>query len=142
MVRNAREAAAILALDAVVFNEARHGGNVLLVPDDAGGSMVLAIDADEALIGHPRELVGRSGQPPEPRILARGFPPPGWGDAALEAAVRCAALDDATLTQAARVACDLAREPMVGLLTQVLVDRCRDAVTLTQRYLRLVDSRP
>jgi hypothetical protein len=142
VVRNARDAAAIFALDAVVFNEARHGGNVLLVPDDDGGSVVWAIDADEAWIGHPAELALRAGLPPEPRILARGFPPPGWRDAAMEAAERCAALDPAGLAHAARAACALAREPDVELVVRVLVDRCQDALSLTRRYLERVESRP
>lgn len=141
-IRNPRTGAAILTLDAVVCNEARHGGNLLLVPDGGGGSSVVAIDGDEALIGHPGELARRGLVPPDPRILARGFPPPGWHADALSAAVRCAALSAVDLVADAAEACAIAREPQVEAVVDVLVSRCSRAVPLTEGYLALVESRP
>ncbi|MCA1942828.1 MAG: hypothetical protein LDL15_04410, partial [Yonghaparkia sp.] len=134
-LRNADAAAAILTLDAVVCNEARHGGNLLLVADPAGGSTAFAIDADEALIGHPAELEQRGLVPPDPRILAHGFPPPGLRDPALHHADRCAALDPVALAADAAEACAVAREPHVERLTRVLLARCAAARALTTRYL-------
>ncbi|MBT9556523.1 MAG: hypothetical protein IV100_10860 [Myxococcales bacterium] len=141
MIRNSAEAAAILALDAVVCNEARHGGNLLLVPDDRGGSVVVAIDGDESLIGHPSELAKRGVVPPDPRILARGFPPDGWRADALAAAVRCAAISHTDLAADAAEACAVAREPAVDAVTRLMVQRCAHALVLTESYLSLVESR-
>ena len=140
-VTNEEEAAAILVLDAVVFNEARHGGNLLLVPDAVGGSHVVAIDADEALIGHPTELKVRLELPPDPRILAKGFPPTGWREAALRVAERCASLSTDALAADAAEACAVAREPNVDLVIRVLAERCARAVSLTDRYLGSVENR-
>ncbi len=140
-IRNLEGAASILALDAVVFNEARHGGNLLLVPDVDGGSTAVAIDADEALIGHPAELTRRGLVPPDPRILAAGFPPGDWRAIASDVATRVAALPDAWLDAAATEACAVAREPHVHLVRDVLASRCRAAVELTGRYMDAVEAR-
>lgn len=141
MIRNPEAAASILALDAVVFNEARHGGNLLLVPDLEGGSTVVAIDADEALIGHPLELVRRGLVSPDPRILARGFPPADWRALALAAAQRLAALRVADLAAIAAEGCAIAREPDHNLMAEVLIMRCEAAALLTRGYLDRVESR-
>lgn len=141
VIRNPAEGAATLALDAVVFNEARHGGNLLLVPDSEGGSIVVAIDADEALIGHPAELANRGLLPPDPRILARGFPPSGWHDLAMAAAGRLAEIPVPNLRAFAAEACAVAREPDPTVLEDVLVARCGAAVRLTRGYLDLVEAR-
>lgn len=141
VIRNPAAAAATLALDAIVFNEARHGGNLLLVPDPEGGSIVVAIDADEALIGHPAELASRGLVPPDPRILARGFPPGGWRDLALAAAERFAAVPTHDLRAFAAEACAVAREPDPTGMMDVLIARCGAAVLLTRSYLDLVEAR-
>jgi hypothetical protein len=141
VLTNREQAAAILTLDAVVFNEARHGGNLLLVPEEGGGSRIVAIDGDEALIGHPAELARRGFVPPEPRILARGFPPPGWRADALAAASRCAAIPADVLARDAANACRVAREPAVDEVARVLVERSARAVRLTEEYLSLVEAR-
>lgn len=104
---------------------------------DMGCEALLA----EALIGHPAELERRGLIPPDPRILAQGFPPPGLRDHALRHADRCAALDAGALASDAAVACAVAREPAVGLVTRVLISRCAAARALTTRYLDLVESR-
>jgi hypothetical protein len=141
VIRNPAAAAAILALDAVVFNEARHGGNLLLVPDLEGGSTVVAIDADEALIGHPAELTRRGLVSPDPRILARGFPPADWRKFALDAAQRLGALPAADLAVIAAEGCSIAREPDQDLMAQVLIARCGAALTLTRGYMDRVEAR-
>ena len=138
-VRNPASAAAILALDAVVFNEARHGGNILLVPAGEGAEVV-AIDADEALIGHFTELERKGLVPPDPRILAAGFPPEGWEEFALDAAARIAALPAEVLLQMSDEACEIAREPSKAQVFAVLDARCRAAIPLTTGYLDRVRS--
>lgn len=140
-IRNPDAAATILALDAVIFNEARHGGNILLVADAEGGSTVLAIDADEALIGHPAELSRRGLAIPDPRILAHRFPPHNWFIPALKAAGRIAAVPGGLLRIMAEHACAIAREPDVDTVALVLDQRCRAAHDLTRRYLALVEQR-
>ena len=141
VIRNPAAAAAILALDAVVFNEARHGGNLLLVPDLEGGSTVVAIDADEALIGHPAELTRRGLVAPDPRILARGFPPADWREFVLDAAQRLRAIPTADLAVIAAEGCSIAREPDQGLMARVLIARCEAALTLTRGYMDRVEAR-
>ena len=100
---------------------------------------MIAIDADEALIGHPDELEARGLVPPDPRILARGLP--GWRDAALLAAERAAALPNTTLRDMAAEACEIAREPRVDDVARVLAARCAMAPDLTRRYVDLVEQR-
>jgi hypothetical protein len=136
-VRNPKEAAAILALDAVVFNEARHGGNLLVV-EAAGGASVVAIDADEARIGHPADLAAMGLVPPQPYILARGFPPGDWRVDALAAAERFVGLSEEALNEMVAEACDVAREPATAAVSTVLIERCRAAISLTEQYLALV----
>ena len=47
----------IIVLDAIVYNEARHGRNLLATGEDTTTGMTIwAIDADEALIGHVGEF--------------------------------------------------------------------------------------
>jgi hypothetical protein len=141
IIHNPAEAASILALDAVVYNEARHGGNLLLVPTPDGRSTVMAIDADEALIGHPIELARRGLVPPDPRILARGFPPAGYRDLAMAAAARICALSAEDLHAMAAASCSVADEPDVQTVAEVLTSRCAAATQLTERYLDRVESR-
>ena len=103
--------------------------------------MVVAIDADEALIGHPTELARRGLVPPDPRILARGFPPADWRDGAIATARRLAALPAADLTAMAAEGCAIAREPDQNLMAEVLIARCGAAVRLTRGYLDRLGSR-
>lgn len=140
-IRNPMEAAAILALDAVVCNPARHAGNILTVADATGGSVVWAIDADEALIGDPAELQRYGMRPPDPRILAPGFPPGDWRSWAMDAALQMRDLANAALAAMTAEACAVAMEPQVELVCSVLQDRCRHAVELTHSYLCLLEGR-
>lgn len=141
VIANPAEAAAILALDAVVCNEARHSGNLLEVPKGQDRSIIIAIDGDEALIGHPRELARRGRVPPSPRILARGFPPPDWRADALIAAARFAAIPFDALSRDVRAACALAQEPAEAEVLAIVADRCAHAIELTDAYLSLIEAR-
>ncbi len=143
LVANARQAAAILALDAVTHNEARHGGNLLLVPAaDGVGLTVVAIDADEALIGHLDDARLRAMVAPDPRILARGFPGRAWQADAEAAAILLAQLPRDTLVAIAADACDVARETRVAELLDLLCWRCARAVELTRAYINRIEARP
>ena len=138
-VENIDAAGAMHAVDAIVFNEARHGRNVLLVGPPNGGLALVAIDADEALIGHPDDLWARGDGVPEPRILAHGMP--SWRAAAQRAATLAQSLPPAALSDMVAEACEIAREPRVTDLARVLSARCAVAVDLTHRYLDRVEQR-
>jgi hypothetical protein len=138
-IENIDAAGAMHALYAIVFNEARHGRNVLLVGPSGSGLSLVAIDADEALIGHPDDLEARGDGVPEPRILAFGMP--SWRAAAQRAANLAQALSPATLGHIVAEACEIAREPRVGDVARALTARCAVAVDLTRRYLDLVEQR-
>lgn len=140
-IRNTAGAAAILALDAVVCNPARHAGNILTVADSEGGAFVWAIDADEALIGDPAELCRHGLYPPDPRILAPGFPPGNWRGWAVQAAEQINRLPAVELRSMAVESCAVAQEPQVEFVYTVLADRCAHAVALTGSYLDLVEAR-
>lgn len=139
LVDNVGEAGAVHALDAIVFNEARHGRNLLLVDAPGGRVRLISIDADEALIGHPDELRARGLVPPDPRILARGLP--AWREAAMLAAQRAATIPMEDLEGLVLEACGVAREPRVAEVFRALADRCTMASALTSRYVGLVEQR-
>lgn len=138
-IGNLEEAGAIHALDAIVCNEARHGRKLLLAWAADGPVRVLAIDADEALIGHPDDLEARGLMPPDPRILAHGLPT--WREGAVQAAERAAAISPSDLHLLCEEACAIACEPRVEVLVRVLAARCAVAEDLTLRYLALVEQR-
>jgi hypothetical protein len=122
-----------------------HTNEAVYALDTTGRRWVAKREADlgcEALIGYAAELERRGLVPPDPRILAPGFPPPGLRDLALACADRVAALDPTGLATDAAEACDLAREPAVDVVPRVLVAGCAAARALTTRYLDLVESRP
>ena len=141
-VANVAEAPAILALDAIVLNEARHGGNILMSTDGTtSGVTVWAIDADEARVGHVQEYAAADLAVPDPRILASGFPGSDWHPNALVAADQATRLSRSTLDALVQEACAVARETNMGILAQKLAHRCAHAVELTVEYTLRVEAR-
>ena len=142
-IANPGEAGAIIALDAVVFNEARHGRNVLVTGSGKeNAATIWAIDADEAMVGHVAEFTALGGSVPDPRIHAMGFPANSLRTHALAAAALTAGLLPALLQEFVTESCTLAREPRVGDLLCALIDRCAIAVHLTNDYLVRLEARP
>ena len=142
-VANVAEAAAIIALDAIVFNEARHGRNLLLTGERPDSPVIVwAIDADEARIGHVEDFRRLGAAVPDPRIHAGGFPAARWRAEALVAAQVAVGLPRDELVEMVRVSCALAREPRAGELVGALADRCAKALSLTSEYLLRLEARP
>lgn len=142
-VANVSEAAAIIALDAIVFNEARHARNLLLTGEGPDSPVIVwAIDADEARIGHVDDFGELGGAVPDPRIHAAGFPAARWRAEALLAAKLAADLPRRDLAEMVHLSCALAREPRAGELVGALADRCARAASLTSDYILRLEARP
>lgn len=141
-IANPAEAAAILVLDAIVFNEARHGRNLLATGQGTTpGATIWAIDADEALIGHVSDYARLDASVPDPRIHALGFPAAALRPAALVIAEGAARIPIARLHPLVEASCAIAREPRVDELAAALARRCARATTLTDDYLKLLERR-
>lgn len=142
-IANPAEAGAMIALDAIVFNEARHGRNMLVTAFEDNFSLTLwAIDADEARIGHVEEYAALRGAVPDPRIHAIGFPAAQLRTEAHKAAVAASGLSPDDLCAMVEPACRMAREPQVEVLLSALVERCADARQLTHEYALRLEARP
>lgn len=141
-IANREEAGAIIALDAVVFNEARHGRNLLVTGSGKENlATIWAIDADEAMVGHVAEFEELGVSVPDPRIHATGFPANSLRAHALTGAALAAGLPPALLEEFVTESCTLAREPRVGDLLSALIARCAIAVQLTNDYLDRLEAR-
>ena len=141
-VANVAEAGAIVALDAIVFNEARHGRNLLLTGEGANSPVIVwAIDADEARVGHVEDFGKLGGAVPDPRIHAAGFPAARWRAEALLAAQIAVRLSPRDLGEMVGASCALAREPHVEELVTALADRCATALSLTNEYVLRLEAR-
>ncbi len=141
-IANPTEAGAMIALDAIVFNEARHGRNLLVTALESGSPFtVWAIDADEARVGHVVEYAGLAGAVPDPRIHAIGFPAAQLRVEARNAADAAANLSEGELRLIVEASCGIAREPSVKLLLFALAERCAIARQLTHDYLLRLEAR-
>lgn len=139
---NPREAGAVVARDAIVFNEARHGGNLLVTGSGRDSEVtVCAIDAYEALVGHVLAFASLGDAVPDPRIHA-----PGCRAAALRAEAMVAAdaetrLSPTLVRAIVEASCALAREPHVDELDAALRRRCAATPKLTADYLVRLEAR-
>ena len=142
-IANPAAAGAIIALDAIVFNEARHGRNMLVTAFEDNSSLtVWAIDADEARIGHVEEYAALGGAVPDPRIHAISFPAAQLRIEARKAADAAAGLSRDGLRAMVETSCTIAREPSVELLLSALSERCANARQLTHEYALRLEARP
>jgi hypothetical protein len=142
IVANPREAGAVVALDTIVFNEARHGGNLLATGYGRDSEVtVWAIDADEALVGHVLAFASLGDAVPDPRIHALGFPAAALRAEALVAADTASKLSPSLLRAMVEASCALAREPRVDELAAALLWRCAAAPKLTADYLVALEAR-
>lgn len=106
---NPTEAGAMLALDALVFNEARHARNVLAQPDEDGRVRIWAIDGDEALIGCIDDYIESLDALPSVHNHARGLPLAQICAGARAAASRVTGLSADVLGALVEAGCALAR---------------------------------
>lgn len=98
----------VVVLDALLGNEDRHGGN-LLVEHTAGGSRVLAIDFAGSWAGSPSTFVGRGEQSPSMARVAPGISRGLVTTSADDCAARAEALPSAVISGVAFEACRVAR---------------------------------
>lgn len=130
---------AILALDAITFNDDRHRRNILLQPDpDELHLRAWAIDSGNALVGTWPDFAAKGLTLPSTRNLAKGLPIDGLRAGAAIAASRASALGPARILAIAREACEIAREPSPDPLVQALRARLSVAESLTTDYLDLI----
>lgn len=135
MISNLESIGRMLAVDVILFNEDRHGGNILL--EQMPGSPLLrawAIDHGGALCGYPEEFYTRRDDVPDARNLARGLPIERLRPAALRAAQDAQSLSPDLLARYVNEACLIAREPQRELLLTALSYRCQVAPKLVQCY--------
>ena len=134
-VTNGEEFGAILAVDVLVFNEARHARNILA--ESLAGEQVRlwAIDADEALIGHPADYRRRLADIPSVRNHARGLPIDRMANGARAAALRLAECPAAMLRAATEEACEIGREPDAATLGDLVLQRACALPDLVEGYI-------
>ncbi|PRQ08402.1 hypothetical protein [Enhygromyxa salina] len=131
------------ALDALVLNEDRHDGNVLLEHRGEGTRRPWYIDFANAHIGSPVGLLDDRDLVPDPR--ASHFRPAPLGDAVVRAATaaahRAQALPTECLAADAHEACDAAACPdLENELLMVLRYRCSELGSILPQYLKALEA--
>jgi hypothetical protein len=142
-IRNPEGFGRMLTLDAILFNEDRHAGNILLQPTPTPLDLrVWSIDMGRALVGHPEdfERVGLSS--PDVRNLARGLPIDLLSEGAYLAAAEARGLAAGLVRGIVQEACDLAREPQVARIFDALMHRLAHAPTVVDDYLSKIRAMP
>jgi len=143
-IDNPDEVGRMLALDALVFNEDRHPGNILVQPlDDEVHLCLWAIDCGKAEIGWPRDFIGRGLAHPDPaHNHAPGLPVETLQSSAMDAAAVAVHVAEEKLRRIIVEACELAGEPGTDALAEALISRCRHAPEIVSRYLDALKALP
>jgi len=143
-VKNLDEFGAMLALDALLYNDDRHAKNILLVPDESEEDLVAwAIDVGNAWVGHPQDFVGLGLKVPEKPNTARGLPLELMKVGALRAAQQATKLAGSTkLERYIREACQIVGEGTAPLLLEALSRRMERAGDLVEEYLKVLEGIP
>lgn len=141
-IENLDSLGSMLALDALLLNEDRHRGNILLqsVADESEVLRIWSIDMGNALVGWPTDFLSSRDRIPDPSNLARGIPFARLVDPAMEAAHT--AISRTTIREYSQESCDLVHETTVDEYTEVLYSRFRDAASIVSRYLATLKSLP
>jgi hypothetical protein len=136
-IANAPEIGRCIALDAIVVNDDRHSGNILLQSIDDLHVRAWAIDHDGALVGYPDDLAAAAGdgRVPATRKAARGLPVDLMAEGAMDAARAAAALPTDLLGEFVDEACGISGEKKTDVLLNALAARVAAAEELTSRYL-------
>jgi hypothetical protein len=130
---------AMMALDALIMNADRHAGNILLQPEpDQLHLKAWAIDHGQALVGWPGDYVARRAEIPAPRVLAHGLPFDLMQEGAMQAAEKATGLTRRDILPLVREACTHVEETRTNDLADVLAERCVNACTLVETYLKRV----
>lgn len=126
-----------MALDVFVLNEARHARNELVQVMADTSERVWAIDADEALIGHPDDFERRISEAPSIHNHATGIPVMRLEDTATEAARLIASLPADRVRELVAEACAIARDQdHEAQLADLLLRRAGALPELVEHYLR------
>ena len=139
-VKNLPEIGRIVALDGIVGCWDRHPGNLLLQVTDDVTQHAWAIDADHSVIRDPRALAALGTGIAHETMGPRGLPMEQIAGEARATAARAANLEASALSAYVREACTIAGEQNVNLLHDALLERCRRAPGITERYLDLIGS--
>jgi hypothetical protein len=127
----------ILALDAVLMNDDRHEGNILLEPfveDGEEAWRAWGIDFGNAKVGLVEEFIGLEEALPAVDLLPKDLPFEILEGPALEAAEEIAAWEDLFITKSVGEACSVAGSGQADILVQALIKRCDKAVPLVEAY--------
>lgn len=127
---------AVLALDVWVLNEARRARNLVAQARADGRVEVWAIDADEAVVGHPADYAARLDEVPSVRNHARGLPLDRLVQGVERGAAAAAGLGLPEIEAMAGAACAVAGEPDAKELTTLVHRRAGAVPSLVTQYLR------
>lgn len=142
-IKNVKELGRMLVLDAIILNEDRHEGNILLQANpDQHNLVAWAIDTGGALIGFPDSFAQAEMALPSIAKLARGIPVELVADEARATALRATSLSPYLLKRFVDEACQIAGEPKAGILLEALSARIEGASDLTEKYLQSIEQRP
>ena len=139
LVTNMGGLGAMMALDALIMNADRHAGNILLQPEpDQLHLKAWAIDHGQALVGWPGDYVARRTEIPDPGNLAHGLPMDLVQDGAMQAAEKATGLTMRDILPLVREACTHVEETRMNDVADVLAERCVNACSLVETYLKRV----
>ena len=136
----------LMALDALLLNDDRHAGNLVLqaTADNEFERRAWGIDMGNAVVGVPSDFDSAELATPSIAKLVDKLPVTPIQEGALLAAVEAKGLSPYVVTSMVREACELAREPRENeeLLCKALLRRLARAPDLVEEYLSKIGSRP
>jgi hypothetical protein len=145
-VINYPEVGRLMALDALLLNDDRHAGNLVLqaTAKNEFERRAWGIDMGNAVAGVPTDFAKAGLATPSIAKLVDRLPVTPLQEGALLAAVQAQELSPYVVTSMVREACELAREPRENeeLLLAALLRRLARAPDLVEEYLLKIGSRP
>ncbi len=148
-IDNLEDVAGMLALDALLLNEDRHGANILAQASADGVSFKLwAIDFGNSLVGWIGDFEERGQDAPALETVrrqhAKGLPLEAIGPYLADPLKRLRELSPSAISAVAIAACEVAREPKdsIGRLSQALQRRCLAVEEIVQCYIHRLGKLP
>lgn len=136
----------LLALDAILLNDDRHEGNLVLqaTAEHEYSRRAWGIDMANALAGRPTDFAAAGMNTPSIAKLVDGIPVTLIQEGAMLAAVQAQSLSTYLVKSMVMEACSLSREPREteDVLLGALLSRMARAPELVAEYLEKVGSRP
>jgi len=142
LIANPDEVASMLVLDAIIGNQDRHAGNILVKEEpDSTQLQLWSIDSGKALVGWPHDFQALGILPPEPGSNhAVGLPIAAMRERALEVAQIAVGIDPNALRNYVREACDVVAEPEFARIEETLIRRCSAAPKFVPAYLDALEA--